>query len=105
MKPRVSRAKIAATTEADIRRHMREDSQSDNDFAEFAPVISPQVLRKPLHVATLRNWEQSRVLALTASSPKRLRSICAISPGEKVASGSYQDLHAFSWSEDPQKQA
>src|SRR5690348_10637594 len=31
MKPRVNRANIAATTEADIRRHMREDGQSELD--------------------------------------------------------------------------
>jgi len=75
MKRRVNRAKIAATTEADIRRHMREDGQSQSVLAEFAPVTPPQVLRKQLHMtqtefakalriplATLRNWEQGRVL-------------------------------------------
>ena len=50
MKPRVNRAKIAATTEADIRRHMREDGQSESVLADFAPVIPPQVLRKQLHM-------------------------------------------------------
>ena len=29
MKPRINRAKIDATTEADIRRHMREDERLD----------------------------------------------------------------------------
>ncbi len=86
MKPRVNRAKIAATTEADIRRHMKEDDQSESNFAEFAPVIPPQVLRKQLHMtqtefakalriplATLRNWEQGRVLPDPAA-----RSLLAI---------------------------
>jgi putative transcriptional regulator len=91
MRPRVSRAKIAATTEADIRRHMREDGQSDNDFAEFAPVIPPQVLRKQLDMtqtefakalkiplATLRNWEQGRVLPDPAA--RSLLTIVARNP-------------------------
>ena len=86
MKPRVNRAKIAATAEADIRRHMREDDQDENDLTGFAPVISPRVLRKQLHMtqtefahalriplATLRNWEQGRVLPDPAA-----RSLLAI---------------------------
>jgi len=73
MKPRINRAKIAATTEADIRRHMTKDNQGETDLTEFAPVIPPRVLRKQLHMtqsefaralriplATLRNWEQGR---------------------------------------------
>src|SRR6516162_7190375 len=84
MKPRVNRAKIAATAEADIRRHMREDNQ--DDLTGFAPVIPPRVLRKQLHMtqtefahalriplATLRNWEQGRVLPDPAA-----RSLLAI---------------------------
>ena len=75
MKPRVNRAKIDATTEADIRRHMREDGQEEADRTEFAPVVPPQLLRKQLGMtqeefaqalriplSTLRNWEQGRVL-------------------------------------------
>jgi len=90
MKPRVNRAKIAATTEADIRRHMRED-QSESVLAEFAPVIPPQVLRKQLHMtqtefakalriplATLRNWEQGRVLPDPAA--RSLLTIVARNP-------------------------
>jgi hypothetical protein len=50
MKPRINRAKIAATTEADIRQHMREDGQDENDLMGFAPIIPPQVLRKQLHM-------------------------------------------------------
>jgi putative transcriptional regulator len=75
MKPRVDRSKIDATTEADIRRHMREDEQNESDLGGFAPVIPPQLLRKKLRMtqaefakalripkSTLRNWEQGRVL-------------------------------------------
>ena len=51
IKPRVNRAKIDATTEADIRRHMREDDQEEVDLAGFAPVIPPQLLRKQLGMA------------------------------------------------------
>ena len=46
MKPCINRAKIAATTEANIRRHMSEDGEDESDFADFAPVIPPRVLRK-----------------------------------------------------------
>jgi putative transcriptional regulator len=74
VKPRIDRAKINSTTEADIRRHMLEDGQNPAaELAGFAPVIPPQVLRKHLTQAefaralriplsTLRNWEQGRVL-------------------------------------------
>lgn len=92
MRPHIDRAKIAATTEADIRRHMREDGQDETDLAGFAPVILPQLLRKQLGMtqgefaralriplSTLRNWEQGRVvpdpaarslLTIVAKNPK-----------------------------------
>ena len=86
MKPRINRAKIAATTEADIRRHMREDGENESEFADFLPIIPPRVLRKKLNMtqpefaralriplATLRNWEQGRVLPDPAA-----RSLLAI---------------------------
>ena len=73
MKPRVDRAKIDATSEADIRRHMREDGHEDAALAGFAPVIPPKLLRRRLGMtqaqfaralrvplSTLRNWEQGR---------------------------------------------
>ena len=44
MKSRINRAKIAATTEADIRRHRREDDQAENDLTGFRtghPSASP----------------------------------------------------------------
>ena len=100
VKPRISRAKIDATTEADIRRHMREDDQEESDPAGFAPVVPPQLLRKRLGMtqnefakalriplSTLRNWEQGRVLpdpaarsllAIVAKNPKAaLRALVA----------------------------
>ncbi len=91
LKPRINRAKIDATTEADIRRHMRADGQDGNDFADFAPVIPPQALRKQLRMtqtevaralriplATLRNWEQGRVLPDPAA--RSLLTIVARNP-------------------------
>lgn len=76
MKSRVNRAKIDSTTETDIRRHMIEDGQyHTRDTAGFLPVVPPRMLRKHLGMtqaefaralriplATLRNWEQGRVL-------------------------------------------
>lgn len=92
VKARIDRAKIDATTEADIRRHMIEDGQDETNLSGFAPVIPPRLLRKRLGmtqmefaralripVSTLRNWEQGRVLpdpaarsllAIVARNPK-----------------------------------
>jgi putative transcriptional regulator len=91
MKPRINRAKIDATTEAGIRRHMREDGQTEGDLAGFAPIIPPRVLRKQLRMtqaefarairiplATLRNWEQGRVLPDPAA--RSLLTIVARNP-------------------------
>jgi putative transcriptional regulator len=72
---RVDRAKLAATTEEDIRRHQIEDGYDpDAPLDGFEPVVLPQAVRKKLAmtqeefaralripVATLRNWEQGRV--------------------------------------------
>jgi putative transcriptional regulator len=74
-KPKVDRAKIAATGEEDIARHMREDGEdpgaAPGTFVEDVPpaqirehmgmtqVEFAEALRIP--VATLRNWEQGRV--------------------------------------------
>lgn len=73
--PKVDRSKIAATSEADIAKHMHEDGEDPNaalgTFAEELPparirerigmtqVEFAKTLRIP--VATLRNWEQGRV--------------------------------------------
>jgi putative transcriptional regulator len=100
LKPRIDRARIDATTEADIRRQMRKDGQEDADLAGVSPVIPPQLLRKRLGMtqaqfaralriplSTLRNWEQGRVLpdpaarsllAIVAKEPKAaLRALAA----------------------------
>ena len=100
LKPRINRAKIDATTEADIRRHMREDDQAESQLAGFMPVIPPQLVRKQLGLtqaqfakalriplSTLRNWEQGRVmpdpaarslLTIVAKNPKAaLRALAA----------------------------
>ena len=100
MRPRIDRAKIDATGEADVRRHMREDDEEDTALTGFAPVIPPKLLRKRLGMtqaqfaralrvplATLRNWEQGRVLpdpaarsllAIVAKNPRAaLRALAA----------------------------
>ena len=71
-KPKVNRAKILATTEADIERAMCEDDEDFNASDNFD--VSPKTLRLKhkmtqeqfaealrIPVATLRNWEQGRV--------------------------------------------
>jgi putative transcriptional regulator len=91
LKPRIDRAKIDATKEADIQRHRREDDQDKTDLANFTPVIPPQVLRKQLGMtqdefaralriplSTLRNWEQGRVLPDPAA--RSLLTIVAKNP-------------------------
>jgi putative transcriptional regulator len=91
LKPRINRGKIDATTEADIRRHMREDDQDEARAAGFMPVIPPQLLRKQLGLtqaqfaralrvplSTLRNWEQGRVMPDPAA--RSLLTIVAKNP-------------------------
>ena len=91
LKPRIKRDKINSTTEADIRRHMREDDQEDTDLSGFAPNIPPRLLRKQLGMtqaefaaalriplSTLRNWEQGRVLPDPAA--RSLLTIVARNP-------------------------
>ncbi len=72
--PRVDRAKIAATTPADITRHAEEDDSEAGDVSSFEPTVLAQSVRRQLGMtqaefaqalriplATLRNWEQGRV--------------------------------------------
>lgn len=73
--PEIDRARIEATTEADIRRHMQEDGEDpDAPMRSEAWAPSPATIRRALGmtqdrfattigvpVATLRNWEQGRV--------------------------------------------
>lgn len=72
---KVDRAKVDATGEAEIRRHMAEDGEASDgeEGAAYERVVAAQELRKRLGltqvefaallrvpVATLRNWEQER---------------------------------------------
>ncbi len=73
-RPKVDRAKIAATTDADVRRHQIEDGEDpDAPLPPFRPVPNVRAIRTRLRmtqeafakaigvpVATVRNWEQSR---------------------------------------------
>jgi putative transcriptional regulator len=72
---RRDRAKVKAMTEDDIRRHMIEDGEDPDATPRKADIISPWYIRKRLGlsqqafadtlripVATLRNWEQNRVM-------------------------------------------
>lgn len=96
LRPRVNRRKVNATTEADIRRHMHEDGQTRSPLADFVPVIPPQLLRERLGMtqaqfakalriplATLRNWEQGRVLPDPAA--RSLLTIVAKNPKAALA--------------------
>jgi putative transcriptional regulator len=71
--PDVDLAKIDATTEDDIRRHMQEDGYDPDEPLNDQDIISPAIIRKRLGlsqrrfaeaihvpVATLQNWEQGR---------------------------------------------
>ncbi len=72
--PSVDHARIATTTETDVRRHQIEDGEDpDAPLPAFRPVPNVRAIRtrlsmtqeafaKALHVpvATVRNWEQSR---------------------------------------------
>ena len=70
---KVDRAKLDATTEDDIRRHMIEDGEDPDAEPQFERVVLPQDVRKKLGltqmqfaellgvpIGTLRNWEQNR---------------------------------------------
>ena len=73
MKPAIDRAKVKATTERDIRRHMVEDAEGTGADYRLETSFSPRAIRMRLGmtqerfakalgipVATLRNWEQGR---------------------------------------------
>ena len=72
---RRNRAKIKTTSEEEIHRHMIEDGQDPDEELREEDIISPWYIRKRLGmsqqefadtlgipVATLRNWEQNRVM-------------------------------------------
>ncbi len=73
-RPKVDRARIAATTEEDIRQHQAEDGEdSDAPLPPLRPLPDVRAIRMRLGmtqevfakaigvpVATVRNWEQAR---------------------------------------------
>lgn len=97
----VDRAKVEATTEEDIRRHMIEDGEDpDAPLPDYQPVPDVQAIRERFHmsqevfantigvpVATVRNWEQRRtgiapaartLLRILEREPDAaLRALCA----------------------------
>lgn len=99
--PKVDQAKLDATTEEDIRRHMIEDGQDPDEElpADMGLVVPPQVVREKLGmtqeefakalrvpIGTLRNWEQRRVgldpavrslLAIIYKMPEALKALAA----------------------------
>lgn len=93
-RPAVDRARIAATTEADIRQHQIEDGEDpDAPLPAFRSVPNVRAIRTRLKmtqeafaqainvpVATVRNWEQSR----TSMDPA-VRSLLRIVECEPVA--------------------
>lgn len=96
-RPRVDRAKLEATTEEDIRRHMIEDGEDpDAQPTSYEWVEPAQFIRKRLGMtqeqfaaalriplATLRNWEQGRVLPDPAA--RSLLNIVARNPQAALA--------------------
>jgi putative transcriptional regulator len=91
LKPDVDLAMVDATTEDDIRRHMREDGYDPDEETPIEDIISPAFIRKRLgmsqrqfaeaiHVpiATLQNWEQGRTLM--DPSARALMTILAREP-------------------------
>jgi putative transcriptional regulator len=97
---KIDRAKVAATKEKDIRRHIIEDGEDPDCIPGPADIFSPQVIRKRLKMtqekfaqalrisaATLRNWEQGRnaidpaarsLLIIVARNPKAALAALAV---------------------------
>jgi putative transcriptional regulator len=89
--PDIDLVKIEATTEEDIRRHMREEGYDPDEAIRDEDIISPAVIRKRLDmsqrqfaaaihvpIATLQNWEQGRTLM--DPSARALMTILAREP-------------------------
>lgn len=92
-RPRIDRARIAATTDSDIRRHMVEDGEDPGRTPGLRDSTTPKAVRIALDMtqrefaaalgvplATLRNWEQGRtppdpaaraLLRIVAREPRR----------------------------------
>ena len=93
-RPAVDRIRVAATTEADIRRNRIEDGEDpDARLPPFRPVPNVRAIRTKLRMtqeafakaigvplATVRNWEQSR----TSMDPA-VRSLLLVVEREPVA--------------------
>ena len=90
-KPDVNLAKIEATTEQVMRRHMREEGYDPDEAIRDEDIISPAVIRKRLGmsqrqfaeairvpISTLQNWEQGRTP--TDPSARALMTILAREP-------------------------
>jgi putative transcriptional regulator len=90
-KPDVDFAKIDATTEQEIHRHMRQEGYDRDEAVKDEDIISPAIIRKRLGlsqrrfaeairvpVATLQNWEQGRTLM--DPSARALMTILAREP-------------------------
>lgn len=90
-KPDVDLARIDATTEDDIHRHMRDEGYDPDEDIREEDIISPAIIRKRLGmsqrqfadaihvpVATLQNWEQGRTLM--DPSARALMTIIAREP-------------------------
>lgn len=99
--PKVDFARIDSTTEADIRRHMREEGYDPDADIREADIMSPAVIRKRLGmsqrqfaeaihipVATLQNWEQGRTLM--DPSARALMTIIAREPEAALRALGYQ---------------
>jgi putative transcriptional regulator len=106
---RRDRAKIDATTEADIRRHMIEDGEDPDAPLPKQDMIMPAFIRARLGmsqrefaatfgipVATLRNWEQNRVamdpatislFRIIANEPKAAMRALRPKPARKAPAG------------------
>lgn len=95
-KPRFDRRRIAATTEADIRRHMIDDGEDPGRELRLEDSFSPRAIRRRLNmtqaefaaalripVATLRNWEQGRSMMDPAA--RSLLMIVARNPRAALA--------------------
>jgi putative transcriptional regulator len=92
--PAVDRAKLDATTEEDVRRHMIEDGENPDADVRAEDIFSPHVIRRRLGMTaaafasalgiplrTLEGWETGRLpidpparslLLLVARDPKRV---------------------------------
>jgi len=90
-RPDIDLAKVDATTEDDIRRHMSEEGYDYDEPVDAEDIISPAAIRKRLGmtqrqfaaaihvpVATLQNWEQGRTLM--DPSARALMTILAREP-------------------------